>query len=113
MRRPTIRLSLLLLICSLAAAGANAQLSEQQPALTAEQYIQEGNNYANEKQYDKAIDSFRLAIKVNANLAEAYYGLGNAYASIGRMPDALEPMRTAVRLAPDNANAHLALGRIL
>ena len=103
----------MVLIASTLLAAANAQTSEQQPTLTAEQYLQEGNNYTNEKQYDKAIDSFRLAIKVNANFAEAYYGLGIAYSNMGRMPDALEPMRTAVRLAPDNASAHLALGRIL
>jgi tetratricopeptide (TPR) repeat protein len=106
-------LNILLLMCCALLNSASAQTSGQQPTLTAEQYLQEGNNYANERQYDKAIDSFRLAIKVNANLAAAYYGLGNAYANMGRMPDALEPMRTAVRLAPDNANAHLALGRVL
>lgn len=104
---------MLLLICFAVLNSASAQPSKQQPTLSAEQYLQEGNNYANERQYDKAIDSFRLAIKVNANMAAAYYGLGTAYANMGRMPDALEPMRTAVRLAPDNANAHLALGRIL
>jgi tetratricopeptide (TPR) repeat protein len=112
MRRPTIRLNLLFLIYFLAVSAA-AQTPEPQPTLTADQYLQQGNAYAQERQYDKAIDSYRLAIRVNANLAAAYYGLGLTYANIGRMPDALEPMRRAVRLAPDNANAHLALGRIL
>lgn len=113
MSRSAITLGLLLLSCCMLIASVRAQNSEQQSALTAEQYTQEGNAYAKEKQYDKAVDSFRLAIKLNPNLATAYFGLGSAYASMGRLSDALEPMRTAVRLDPGNPLAHLNLGRAL
>ena len=103
----------LLLSCSVLAVSASAQISAQQSTLTAEQYTQEGNAYAKEKQYDKAVDAFRLAIKLNPNLAAAYLGLGNAYANMERVSDALGPMRTAVRLDPNNPLAHLSLGRTL
>ena len=93
--------------------SAGAQTSEQQPILTADQYTEEGNRYAREKQYDKAVDAFRLAIKLDPNLAAAYFGLGSTYANMGRMSDALEPLKTAVRLDPNNAAAHLNLGRAL
>jgi len=103
----------LLLSCCVLAASASAQISEQQSTLTAEQYTQEGNAYAKEKQYDKAVDAFRLAIKLNPNLAAAYFGLGTTYANMGRVSDALEPMKSAARLDPNNSLAHLNLGRLL
>jgi tetratricopeptide (TPR) repeat protein len=103
----------LLLSCCVPVASASAQISEQPSAITAEQYTQEGNAYAKEKQYDKAVDAFRLAIKLNPNLAAAYLGLGTAYANMGRVADALEPMKSAARLDPNNSLAHLNLGRLL
>jgi tetratricopeptide (TPR) repeat protein len=113
MSRLIMILHLLLLSCCVLVAPDSAQTSEQQSTLTAEQYIQEGNRYAKEKQYDKAVDAFRLAIKLNPNLATAYFGLGSAYANMGRVTDALDPMRTAARLDPNNPLAHLNLGRAL
>ncbi|MBA2705531.1 MAG: tetratricopeptide repeat protein [Blastocatellia bacterium] len=110
MSRPTIILGLLVLSCCLSLSSANAQTTEQQPTLTAEQYLQAGNKYANGKQYDKAVDAFRLAIKLSPNLAAAYHGLGSAYVNMERVGDALEPMKTAVRLDPNNSVAHLNLG---
>ncbi len=110
MCRSIITPLLLLLSCYVLVASARAQTSERQPTLTAEQYTLEGNRYAREKQYDKAVDAFRLAIKLNPNLAAAYLGLGSAYGNMGRVADALEPMRTAVRLDPNNSVTHLNLG---
>jgi tetratricopeptide (TPR) repeat protein len=86
---------------------------QAQQSLTAEQQVQEGNRYRSQKQYDKAVDSYKLAIEQNPSLFAAYYNLGTTYAAMGRMSDALAPIRTAVKLAPDNANAHDALGRVL
>src|SRR6266850_4919776 len=113
MYRSTIRLDFLLRTCCLVVAAANAQTREQQSALTAEQYTQEGISFARQKEYDKAVDAFRQAIKLNPNSAAAYSGLGSAYANMGRLSDALEPMKAAVRLDPNNAFAHLNLGRAL
>jgi len=104
----TVLLTLGLLVLPL-----STQIHAQQSSLTAEQEIQEGNRYRSEKQYDKAVDSYKLAIEKNPELFAAHYGLGTTYAAMGRMPDALGPIRTAVRLAPDNGAAHDALGRIL
>ena len=103
-------LRVLLVILSIQVASTQAQTSVQQPILTAEQYAEEGNKYASERQYDKAVDAYREAIKLNPNLAAAYHGLGASYMSMGRLVDALEPMKTAVRLDPNNAIAHLNLG---
>src|SRR6266576_4552618 len=113
MSRLIVILPLFVLSCCVLVASAGAQTSEPQPTLTAEQYAQQGNGYARDKQYDKAVDAFKLAIKLNPNLAAAYLGLGNTYANMERVSDALQPMRTAVRLDPNNPFAHLSLGRAL
>src|ERR1700674_3398575 len=55
MPRLAITLGLVLLSCCVLVASAGAQTSKQQTTLTAEQYTQEGNAYAKEKQYDKAV----------------------------------------------------------
>jgi len=106
-------LRIVFLILGLLVLPLAKQIQAQQSPLTAEQLVQEGNRYRSERQYDKAVDSYKLAIEKNPNLFAAQYGLGATYAGMGRMPDALEPMRTAVRLAPDSGAAHDALGRIL
>jgi tetratricopeptide (TPR) repeat protein len=110
MSHQAIILHLLFLSSCVLVASASAQTSEQQSTLTAEQHKEEGNKYLKEEQYDKAVDAYRLAIKLNPNLAAAYHGLGSAYVNMGRVADALDPMRTAVRLDPNNAIAHLNLG---
>ena len=111
-KRFTITKFLIILLTS-SAPLARAQQSSQQSILTADQYLQSADRYSSEKQYDKAVEAYKLAINLNPNLPAAYYGLGVAYVNMGRMPDALEPMRTAVRLAPTNANSHRVLGQIL
>jgi hypothetical protein len=51
-----------LLILGLFVLPLNTRIHAQQSPLTAEQQVQEGNRYRSEKQYDKAVDSYRLAI---------------------------------------------------
>ncbi len=92
------------LVCFVMVGTLNAQNS-----LTAEQYVEQGNKLASQKQFDAAIESYKEAIKLNPNLASAYLGIGTAYGSVGRAGDAFEPMKTAVRLAPDNVLAHINL----
>jgi tetratricopeptide (TPR) repeat protein len=84
-----------------------------QTLVTAEQYVAQGIKFEQEKQFDKAAESFQQAIKLNPNLADAYHGLGAVYISMGRSPDALEPLKTAARLNPENSTIRLNLGATL
>lgn len=93
--------------------SAQAQISASLPVLTAEQSVEQGNKYVQEKQFDKAVEFFKQAIKLNPNLAAAYHGLGSVYVNMGRAPDALEPMKTAARLDPNNSLIHLNFGLTL
>ncbi len=101
---------LAILFCFVLFATARAQTPQPQTSMSAEQYAEEGVKYAKDKQYDKAVESFKQAIKLNPNLAAAYHGLGNIYGDTGRVIEALEPLKTAARLDPDNALIHLNLG---
>jgi len=69
--------------CCVLVASARAQTSDSSSTLIAEQHTEEGNKYLKEEQYDKAVDAYRLAIKLNPNLAAAYHGLGSAYVNMG------------------------------
>ena len=95
---------LLIVLCFSAARTAHAQTT------TAESCVAEGNRYAQERQYDKAVDAFKQALRIDPELAAAHLGLGSAYHNMGRPADALGPLTAAVGLEPRNAVAHLNLG---
>jgi len=97
-------------LCSALGSVAVAQISTQVPLLTPAEFVEEGNKYAGERQYDQAVDAYRQAIKLDPTLAAAYHALGRVYVNMGRAADALGPMRTAIRLDPENAIAHVNLG---
>ncbi|MCX6266268.1 MAG: OmpA family protein [Bacteroidetes bacterium] len=60
---------------------------ELDPAFT-EAYILKGDIYADEKQYDKAIDSYQSAVKTNNPFSpDLYFFLANMQLSIGRYAD--------------------------
>lgn len=106
----TVLVRLLFLICLTFTFSVQAQISEPRISLTAEQMVEQGITFAREKQFDKAVEFFKQAIKLNPDLASGYHELGSAYVNMGRVADALEPMKTAVRLDPNNAVMHLNLG---
>lgn len=110
MSEMTRRLSLAVILICAFAATTSAQAPGPRPALTAEQYLEEGHKAARERQFDKAVDAYRQAITLDPNLAAAYHGLGGAYLNMGRPGDALEPMRAAARLEPNNPLIRLNLG---
>ena len=95
--------SLSLLLCCVLLTVARAQVSRQGSLSTPAQFVEEGNKYAGERQYDQAVDAYRQAIKLDPTLAAAYHGLGKVYVDMGRASDALGPMRTAIRRLPQRA----------
>jgi tetratricopeptide (TPR) repeat protein len=103
---PVVTLLLLLTI----GPAAIAQRGGAPPSRTAEAAVADGDRFTHEKQYDKAIEAYLEAIRLNPASVTAHVGLGSTYHNMGRPADALEPLRTAVRLEPQNAVAHLDLG---
>lgn len=108
-------------LCALELCGAallmvparpHAQGKEQSSTLppTAEAHVAAGLRYASAREFDRAIEAFQEALRLNPAMAKAHLGLGSAYHNMGRLADAVDPLTTAVRLDPQNAGAHLNLG---
>lgn len=87
---------------------------KDQPKILA--FYNMGNAYADLGQYEKAIESYSQAIKLNENssnpqpLSKPHNNLGLAYAASGLLDDALAEFKQAVQLRPDYAEAHYNLG---
>ena len=52
------------------------------------------------KQFDAAIDSYKMAIKIKPNYAEAYYNMAIAQKEIGALEAAVESYKKAIELKP-------------
>jgi len=65
------------------------------------------------KHYQKALDSFDLAIRLQPDFFEAHGNRGAMLAALGRHDDATESYRRALAIKPDFADAHCNLGSAL
>lgn len=72
--------------------------------------VDEADKMADEKKWPEAIETYKIAIRLDANYAPAYGGLGDAYLNSGNSEQALVAYKEQVRLAPNDANAQYDLG---
>jgi tetratricopeptide (TPR) repeat protein len=73
-------------------------------------YYNMGNAYSDLGEYQRAVDSYKQAIKLDPALSKPHNNLGLAYAALGRLAEARAEFAEAVRLKPDYAEAHYNLG---
>jgi len=66
-----------------------------------------------QKQHQKALDSFDLAIRLQPDFFEAHGNRGAMLAALGRHHEAIESYRNALAIKPDFADAHCNLGSAL
>lgn len=59
-----------------------------------------GDVYGRRGDFQRAIEEFKLAIKIKPNYADAYHNLGNTYRQIGKVKEATESYKTAFKLNP-------------
>ncbi|MDX6404851.1 MAG: hypothetical protein QOH70_2306 [Blastocatellia bacterium] len=72
--------------------------------------VDEADKMADEKKWPEAIETYKIAIRLDASYAPAYGGLGDAYLSSGNSEQALVAYKEQVRLAPNDATAQYDLG---
>jgi tetratricopeptide (TPR) repeat protein len=73
-------------------------------------YVQEGINYSNLEQYDKAEKSFSKAIEKDPKNISAHYGLGGIYNLKKKYADAEKAFKSSIQLDPTYYNAWYSLG---
>ncbi len=79
-----------------------------------EQIFQQGNEYFVQKQFDKAIESYRQLINSGYEGTSLFYNLGNAYYRSGKIGYAILYYEKALRLSPgdEDIKHNLALANL-
>ncbi|MFC1714504.1 tetratricopeptide repeat protein [Candidatus Poribacteria bacterium] len=104
----TLRIALLLVICSLLAGCAVLGGTKPKPIPMGEVnfHIEEGNRYLSEGNYDKAVESYTAAINTHPESIDAHAKLGEAYVSHGEIDLALEEFARIIQIKPDYSHAY-------
>jgi tetratricopeptide (TPR) repeat protein len=111
---PFLKSICLLILLSLAlVTGVSAQRRGRAPQKSASKaagLVDEADKLADDKKYAEAIETYKIAIRLDPNYAPAFAGLGDAYLNSGNSQQAEVAYKEQVRLAPNDANAQYDLG---
>src|SRR5438874_6906882 len=105
---------LLVIVCGFLClcVTSSAQRRDRAPksASKAAGLVDEADKLAEDKKYPEAIETYKIAIRLDPNYAPAFGGLGDAYFNSGNSEQALAAYKEQVRLAPNDADAQYDLG---
>ena len=76
----------------------------------ADAHFQKGVAYANQGDYQEAIEEFNQALKVDSEYVDAYCGIGIANLNQKKYREAIEAFEKAITLDPERAIAYYLLG---
>jgi tetratricopeptide (TPR) repeat protein len=79
----------------------------------ANEYFQQGLNFAAQQDTASAEAAFRRAIQIDPNFAEAYANLGSILANQNKLAEAVPNFETAIRLKPKVPEFYYMLGKVL
>ena len=65
--------------------------------------------YAKLESYDKAINNYDEAIKINPAYTSAFNNRGNSYSELGNYNNAIEDFTRAIKIEPDNGQTYYNL----
>ena len=91
-------------------SGIVKPLSQQNQSISAETYLDRGNDKYESGDYKGAIADYTQAIRLKPNYAEAYYKRGIAKDDLGQYLAAIADYDTAIRLKADYAVTYLNRG---
>ncbi|NQS79219.1 MAG: tetratricopeptide repeat protein, partial [Methanoculleus bourgensis] len=83
------------------------------PWKSAEDWCRKGRAYGERGQYDRAIECYDRALKLNANAANAWYHKGRVLNTACRYLEAAECFDQGIRIDPDCARLWAARGQVL
>jgi tetratricopeptide (TPR) repeat protein len=78
--------------------------------VSAEDYMDRGYEYLQKKQYDKAIEDFTEAIRLDPKLADAYLNRGVAFEKKKEYDKAIKDYTEVIRLSPKDGDAYFNRG---
>ena len=84
----------------------NAITIEWSEGLNAVEEFFKGLTYQNRRNYERAVEHYTEALRLNPQLAEAYINRGNTYLNIGDFDRALSDYTEAIRIKPNFAMAY-------
>ena len=110
--------SILLITCFailIATGTTNAQRRgrgkpQKQTVSKAAGLVDAADKLAEDKKYAEAIETYKIAVRLDPNYAPAFDGLGDAYLNSGNSQQAEVAYKEQVRLAPNDADAQYDLG---
>ena len=73
---------------------------------TADDYFNKAYDYAENREYQLAIDNYTKAIRIDPDYASAYYNRGLTYYNLGNYEDVIDDCTRAIRIDPDFASAY-------
>lgn len=76
-------------------------LLSSSPQPTAEQYLEQAENFFAQARWKEAIEHYSLALENDPNLAKAYMGLGDAYYRVGQYYLALVYFEESIAIEPN------------
>src|SRR5207253_4115944 len=91
-------------------SSGNRSGAGTRPAMDAEGYNKQGDDFFDAGKYDQAAQSYQQAIKLRTDYADAYLNLGETYFNLGRYDEAIAADNKAISLKSDWAEAYRALG---
>jgi tetratricopeptide (TPR) repeat protein len=71
-----------------------------------QEHFDRGRAYSEQGRFDKAIQEYQAALRINPNFAEAHNNLGWAYKQQGHLEEATDEYENALRIDPDFALAY-------
>ena len=82
------------------------------PGLTAEQYVDEGNGFMQNENFQQAMNAYNNAIGLNPSFANAYYRRALLHVAMNQPEKALSDYTTVITLDPVNAPAYNNRGKL-
>ena len=80
--------------------------------MTKNEHLNQGFKHFSSQEYDKAIECFEEAIKLDPEFDTAYNALAEALNKSGRLDEAIEAARKMVEISPNDPFSHTALSRL-
>ena len=91
----------------------NKKIKENEKEFTAVEWVKEGLQYSNLKNYQKAIECYERAIQINPDFDIAWNNLGVAYVmNGGNYPAAIKCCERVIQINPKDDNAWSFLGDV-